>query len=82
MSKVKGWWYKTHVKQILEVTNPGNTFKCWFTHFKTQYNASFRRPTNTAQKPPDEKEAAIQKFHRKIREVQDPGEGNGQYRPY
>ena len=67
------------------VTNPRNTFKCslgWFTHFKTWYNVSFRRPTNIAQKPPDEKEAAIQEFHRKIREVQDSGEGDGPHEDF
>ena len=78
--KVKGWWFKARVKQILESTHPATTFKYsegWFTRFKDRYKISFRRPTNTAQKPPDEKEEAIQKFHRQIRVVQSAGEGDG-----
>ena len=78
--KIKGWWLKSRAKQILNSIDPDNTFKCllgWFTHFKARYNISLRRPTNIAQKPLDEKEVAIQEFHKQIRKVQDPGDGNG-----
>lgn len=60
--KVKGWWFKVHAKSILESTNPDVTFKYsegWFTGFKNRYKISFRRPTNTAQKAPTDKEEVI-----------------------
>ena len=78
--KVKGWWFKTRAKQILESANPNNTFKFsqgWFARFKNRYKISLRRPTNTAQKQPSEKEASIQEFHRQIREAQMSGMGHG-----
>ena len=78
--KVKGWWFKSCAGQILDSTHPDNTFKYsleWFTCFKTRYKISLRRATNTAQKVPQDKEAAIQEFHRQIREVQAPSEGDG-----
>ena len=67
--KVKGWLFKSHARQILDSTHPDNTFKYllgWFTRFKTRYKISLRRATNTAQKVPKDKEAAIQEFHGKI----------------
>ena len=78
--KVKGWWFKARAKQILDSTNPDHNFKYslgWFTRFKKRYQISLRRSTNTAQNPPSDKEAAIQEFHRQIREAQLPGEGDG-----
>ncbi len=76
-AKVKVWWFKTRAKQILESTHPGNDFKFsqgWFSRFKNRYKISFRRPTNTAQKPPSEKEEAIQQFHCQIRKLQIPSD--------
>ena len=67
-------------KSCRDSTHPDNTFKYslgWFTRFKTRYKISLRRATNTAQKVPQDKEAAIQEFHRQIREVQAPSEGDG-----
>ncbi len=72
--KVKGWWFKTRARQILEAqstctttdSNQSHTFKFslgWFTRFKARHRISLRKPTNTAQKPPNEKEEAINKFH-------------------
>ena len=78
--KVKGWWFKTRAKAILESTTPSATFKFsegWFTRFKKRYHVSFRRPTNTAQKAPSEKEEAIQNFHQEIRAIQLPDGGDG-----
>ena len=78
--KVKGWWFKTRAKQILELNKPDSTFRFsegWFINFKRRYRISLRRPTNTAQKQPDDKEEAIKEFHRKIRKIQLPGEGDG-----
>lgn len=63
--KVKGWWFKTRAKQILELNDPASTFKYsegWFTNFKRRYKISLRRPTNTAQKQPSDKEDAIVEF--------------------
>ena len=67
-------------KEYLESTDSGATFKYsdgWFTRFKRQYKISLRRPTNTAQKQPSEKEVLIQEFHKEIRKVQLPESGDG-----
>ena len=48
----------------------------WFSGFKRRYKISLRRPTNTAQNSPKDKEAAIMNFHRQIREIQ-LGDGKG-----
>ena len=74
--KVKGWWFKSRARKILDSMQPDNTFKYslgWFTCFKTHYKISLRRATNTAQKVPQDKEAAIQEYC----EVQAPSEGDG-----
>ena len=58
--KVKGWWFKSRAKQILESSDPTNSFKYsegWFSWFKSRYR-------------PDEKGEALQEFHRQIRECQ------------
>ena len=78
--KVKAWWFKARAKKILESHPNACTFKYsdgWFTRFKCRYNISFRKPTNTAQRAPSEKEETIQEFHRQIREVQLGGESDG-----
>ena len=78
--KVKAWWFKARAKKILESHPNACTFKYsdgWFTRFKCRYNISFRKPTNTAQRAPSEKEETIQEFHRQIREVQFDGESDG-----
>ena len=71
--KVKGWWFKSRAKQLLESSIPNNSFVYsdgWFSHFKSHYRISLRRSTNTAQCLPDEKEAAIQEFYQQIWECQ------------
>ena len=78
--KVKAWWLKTRAKQILQSTNPSSSFKFsdgWFTGFKKRYRISLRRPTNTAQNPPADKQAAIEEFHKMIRSIQIAGDGDG-----
>ena len=67
--KVKGWWFKTRAKQLLQATEAGSQFKfsnAWFAGFKRRYNISLRRPTNKAQNVPTTKKQLIQNFHRKI----------------
>ena len=80
--KVKAWWFKRRAKKILQSTDPNKaesfTFSDgWFTRFKSRYKISLRRPTNTAQRQPSEKEAAIQEFHQQIRQCQLPESGDG-----
>ena len=68
--KVKGWWFRTKAKQIFEELYPDETFQfsnSWFTGFKTRSHISLRRGTNTCQRQPADKKAAIQGFHRAIR---------------
>lgn len=79
--KVKAWWFRNRAKQILESSPSANSFKFsegWFNGFKRRYKISLRRPTNTAQTPPNEKEGAIMAFHKQIRKIQLSGEGDGQ----
>ena len=71
--KVKGWWFKTRVKQLLQKTQveseAESQFKfsnAWFSGFKRRYKISLRRPTNKAQHIPTDKRELIRKFHRKI----------------
>lgn len=76
---VKGWCFKSRAKQILESSDSTNSFKYsegWFFRFKSRYRISLCRPTNTAQRQPDEKEA-LQEFHRQIRECQLSESGDG-----
>ena len=68
--KVKGWWFQTRGKQLLESISPGDKFKFsnqWFHGFKKRYNISLRRPTHKAQVIPSSKSELIQSFHRDIR---------------
>ena len=68
--KVKGWWFRTRAKAILQELYPDETFQfsnSWFTGFKTRSRISLRRGTNTCQKQPADKRIAIQSFHRAIR---------------
>ena len=68
--KVKGWWFRTKAKQIFEELYPDETFQffnSWFTGFKTRSHISLRRGTNTCQRQPADKKAAIHGFHRAIR---------------
>ena len=72
---VKGWWFLTRGKQLLPENDSGFKFsKGWFNRFKRRYKISLRRPTNTAQKQPTDKEEAIRKFHHEIRQAQQPSE--------
>ena len=64
-------------KLVPRVYTSWQYFLSVYTRFKTRYKISLRRSTNTAQKQPSDKEAAIQEFHRQIREVQAPGKGDG-----
>ena len=69
--KVKGWWFKTRAKQLLQSTETDSQFKfsnAWFDGFKRRYNISLRRPTNKAQNVPATKKQLIRNFHRKIRQ--------------
>ena len=72
--KIKGWWFKTRAKQLLQATagtSVSSQFKfsdAWFDGFKRRYNISLRRPTNKAQSVPVTKKQLIQNFHRKIRQ--------------
>lgn len=69
--KVKRWWFILKAKEILKELEPEATFQFsddWFTGFKRRHRISFRRSTNTSQKPPEDKRSAIQHFHRSIRE--------------
>ena len=72
--KVKGFWFKTRARQLLQQKHPEELFQfsdSWFDGFKTRYKISFRRPTNVCQRPPADKREAIQQFHRLIRKIAD-----------
>ena len=67
---MEGWWLRNKAKQIFEELYPDETFQLsisWFTGFKTRSHISLRRGTNTCQRQPADKKAAIQGFHRAIR---------------
>ena len=68
--KVKGWWFCVRGRQILNELNAEASFQfsnVWFDGFKERHHISLRKGTNVCQKPPEDKEAAIQHFHRFIR---------------
>lgn len=70
--KVKGYWFKIQARQLLSEMNPETSFAFsdgWFDRFKARYKISFRRSTNTSQKPASDNENCIRHFHRQIREV-------------
>ena len=70
--KVKGFWFRTRAKQLLQQMHPDDTFHfsdCWFNGFKSRHRISLRRPTNTSQRPAADKREAIQQFHRTIRKL-------------
>ena len=72
--RVKGFWFRTQAKQLLEQIHPGDTFQfsdAWLDGFKSQRSISLRRPTNTTRKTAADKRKAIQHFHRIIRRVAD-----------
>ena len=78
--KVKGWWFRTRVKEILEEIEPDANFQFsdgWFLSFKKRHKISLRRPTNTAQKEPEDKRSAVMIFHRNIRQKASEGEQVG-----
>ena len=75
---MKGWWFKSRAKQIMESSSSGATFKFsddWFSGFKRRYKISLRRPTNTAQNSPKDKETAVMNFHRQIQLGDGKGDG-------
>ena len=75
---MKAWWFKTRAKEILQSAHPDAGFKYsegWFCRFKNRYKISFRKPTNTAQKAPSQKEGAIQQFHREMQIGSDETDG-------
>ena len=70
--KVKGWWFRACVKEILAETQSGSSFSSsdgWFTRFKTRIRISKRRATNSCQKEPEDKRGALQQFHCSIGEL-------------
>ena len=79
--KVKGFWFKTRAKQLLERIDPKASFNFSdgsFDSFKKRYRISFRRSTNVCQKPADDKKSAVRSFHKTIREIACDGEQTGQ----
>ena len=77
---MKGWWFKLRAKQILEDVEPDSNFSFsdgWFKGFKKRFRISVRRATNTCQKTPQDKQSAIQGFHRSIRRIARDGEKIG-----
>ena len=80
--KMKKWWFILKAKEILKELEPGSeeTFRFsddWFSGFKKRHKISFRRPTNTCQKEPEDKRSIIQQFHRSIREKAKKGKSVG-----
>ena len=68
--KVKAYWFRVRGQQILAETNPEANFSFssgWFDRFKARQGISLRRTTNIAQKPANDKEDAIRRFHLTIR---------------
>ena len=79
--KVKGYWFKARARQLMSEMHPDAPFRVsegWFTGFKVRHSISFRRPTNTAQRPPADKMDLIKQFHREIRKTAAVGEGDEQ----
>lgn len=75
--KVKGFWFKTRGKQLLEEMDPEASFHLsdgWFDGFKQRHRISFRRSTNVSQRPASDKESAVRLFHRNIRHIALQGE--------
>ena len=64
--KVKGYWFKVRAKQLLTEMDPEASFHSLMV-------GSFRRSRNVAQKSADDKQAAIQGFHRNIRQIVSKG---------
>ena len=59
-------------KQIFQDMHPDKTFafsNCWFAAFKQRFRISYRRPTDTCQKEPGDKESVILSFHLAIRDA-------------
>ena len=68
--KVKEWWFRSRTKQLMEEMYPKAEFTMsdsWFQNFKFRFRISLRRPTNTAQKPPESLRSLSQQFHRFVR---------------
>ena len=67
--KVKGWWFRTRAKQLLQAILGECQIKFlngWFDGFKKHYKISLRCSTNKAQHVPSDKRELIRNFHRKI----------------
>ena len=76
--RVTGYWFKIRAKQLAEEMEPGTRFVAsegWFSRFKARHSVSLRRPTNASQKPASDKEGSIQTFHRELRKLATPAEG-------
>ena len=79
--KVKGYWFKARARQLMSEMHPDAPFRVsegWFTGFKVRHFISFRRSTNTAQRPPADKMDLIRQFHREIRKTAAVGGGDEQ----
>ena len=78
--KVKGFWFKTTGKQLLEQLDPEASFLFsdgWFDGFKQRHRISFRRPTNVSQRPANDKESAVRTFYKNICQATLQGEQTG-----
>ena len=78
--KVKGFWFKTRGRQLLEQMHPEASFHFsdgWFDGFKQRHRISFRRYTNVSQRPTSDKESAVRSFHKNIRHIALQGEQTG-----
>ena len=78
--KVKGFWFKTRGRKLLEQMHPEASFHFsdgWFDGFKQQHRISFRRSTNISQRPASDKESAVRSFQINIRHIALQGEQTG-----
>ena len=68
--KVKGFWFNTRGKQLLEQMNSETLFK----FFLNSSRISFRRSTNVSHRPASDKESAVRTFHKNICHIALQGE--------
>ena len=67
--KIKGWWFRTRAKQLLQAIPGECQFKFlngWFDGFKKRYKISLRCLTNKAQHVLSDKRELIRNFHRNL----------------
>ena len=66
---MKGFWFTTRGRQLLELMDPEASFYFpdgWFDGFKQRHMISFRRLTNVCQRLASDKESAVRSFHKNI----------------